>query len=91
MNKAILIVDDEPRVRLNYRVTLETEGFEVREADGAAAALAELKAAFNFFTGHSRYENAGNGWPQAAGKDPPGGDPDAGRHHHRVRRHSACA
>ncbi len=47
MNKAILIVDDEPRVRLSYRVTLETEGFEIREADGAAAALAEL-AAFNF-------------------------------------------
>jgi FixJ family two-component response regulator len=42
MNKPILIVDDEPRVRLSYRVTLETAGLEVREASGAADALAEL-------------------------------------------------
>jgi FixJ family two-component response regulator len=42
MNKPILIVDDEPHVRLSYRVTLETAGLEVREANGAAAALAEL-------------------------------------------------
>lgn len=47
MNSAILIIDDEPNVRLSYRVTLETEGFEVREASGAAGALAEL-AAFKF-------------------------------------------
>jgi len=38
----ILIVDDEPNVRLNYRVTLETEGFEVREASSGSAALREL-------------------------------------------------
>jgi len=42
MNKPILIVDDEPHVRLSYRVTLETAGLEVREAGGAAAALSEL-------------------------------------------------
>ena len=42
MNKPILIVDDEPHVRLSYRITLETAGLEVREANGAAAALAEL-------------------------------------------------
>jgi len=42
MNKPILVVDDEPHVRLSYRVTLETAGLEVREANGAAAALAEL-------------------------------------------------
>jgi FixJ family two-component response regulator len=42
MNKTVLIVDDEPRVRLSYRVALETDGFDVHEADGAAAALAEL-------------------------------------------------
>ena len=42
MNKPILVVDDEPHVRLSYRVTLETAGLEVREASGAAAALSEL-------------------------------------------------
>jgi len=42
MQPCILIVDDEPNVRLTYRVTLETEGFEVREASGASAALREL-------------------------------------------------
>jgi DNA-binding NtrC family response regulator len=42
MKHRILIVDDEPNVRLNYRVTLETEGFEVREASDGGAALREL-------------------------------------------------
>jgi DNA-binding NtrC family response regulator len=42
MTKPILIVDDEPHVRLSYRITLETAGLEVRETNGAAAALAEL-------------------------------------------------
>jgi DNA-binding response OmpR family regulator len=42
MKPCILIVDDEPNVRLNYRVTLETEGFEVREASDGGAALREL-------------------------------------------------
>jgi DNA-binding NtrC family response regulator len=42
MKPCILIVDDEPNVRLNYRVTLETEGFEVREASDGDAALREL-------------------------------------------------
>jgi FixJ family two-component response regulator len=42
MKPCILIVDDEPNVRLNYRVTLETEGFEVREASSGSAALREL-------------------------------------------------
>ena len=36
MKPCILIVDDEPNVRLTYRVTLETEGFEVREASDAS-------------------------------------------------------
>lgn len=44
MNKPVLIVDDEPHVRLNYRVSLETVGLQVREADGAAAALGELSS-----------------------------------------------
>ena len=42
MKHRILIVDDEPNVRLNYRVTLETEGFEVWEASDGRAALHEL-------------------------------------------------
>jgi DNA-binding response OmpR family regulator len=39
VKKKIIIVDDEPNVRLGYRITLETEGFTVREATGAAQAL----------------------------------------------------
>ena len=39
MKQRILIVDDEPNVRLGYRVTLETEGYEVTEASGATEAL----------------------------------------------------
>jgi FixJ family two-component response regulator len=38
----ILIVDDEKNVRLNYRITLETEGYEIFEAVSAANALEEL-------------------------------------------------
>src|ERR1700724_2364570 len=41
MRPRILIVDDETNVRLNYRVTLETEGYEV-VAISAARALQEL-------------------------------------------------
>jgi len=42
MSKRILIVDDEPNVRLSYRVTLETEGLAVCEADCATKALAQF-------------------------------------------------
>ena len=42
MNAKILIVDDETNVRLNYRITLETEGYEIFEAVSAARALEEL-------------------------------------------------
>ena len=42
MKNCILIVDDEPNVRLNYRITLETEGFEVREASSGNAALQRI-------------------------------------------------
>src|SRR5208337_2142805 len=38
----ILIVDDETNVRLNYRITLETEGYDVSEASSATGALEEL-------------------------------------------------
>src|SRR6516225_9200285 len=42
MSSSILIVDDETNVRLNYRITLETEGYEVYEAASAGSALEEL-------------------------------------------------
>ena len=42
MSSRILIVDDETNVRLNYRITLETEGYEVFEASTSASALREL-------------------------------------------------
>jgi FixJ family two-component response regulator len=42
MTPSILIVDDEPNVRLTYRTTLETEGLEVREAADANAALLQM-------------------------------------------------
>jgi CheY-like chemotaxis protein len=42
MSKQVLIVDDEPNVRLAYRLTLEAEGMSVHQADGAAAALEKL-------------------------------------------------
>jgi len=42
MSKQVLIVDDEPNVRLAYRMTLEAEGMSVHQADGAAAALEKL-------------------------------------------------
>jgi DNA-binding NtrC family response regulator len=42
MNSHILIVDDEPNVRLTYRAALETEGLEVREASNGRTALREM-------------------------------------------------
>jgi DNA-binding response OmpR family regulator len=42
MSKRILVVDDEPNVRLNYRMTLETEGHTVLEADCGAKALKQF-------------------------------------------------
>ena len=41
--KRILIVDDEPNVRLNYRITLEIEGHAVIETDCGTEALKKLK------------------------------------------------
>jgi DNA-binding NtrC family response regulator len=42
MNKRILIVDDETNVRLNFRMTLETEGYEIFEARSAEQAVEVL-------------------------------------------------
>ena len=42
MNKRVLIVDDEPNVRLSYRAVLEAEGYGVEEANSAATALEKL-------------------------------------------------
>jgi|ERR1700730_4528329 DNA-binding NtrC family response regulator len=38
----VLVVDDEPHVRLSYRVALETEGYEVVEASSGKSALGQL-------------------------------------------------
>jgi DNA-binding response OmpR family regulator len=41
--KRILIVDDEPNVRLNYRITLELEGYLVDETGLSTEALKKMK------------------------------------------------
>src|ERR1700721_120208 len=42
MSANILIVDDETNVRLNYRITLDTDHYRIFEAVSAAGALEEL-------------------------------------------------
>jgi DNA-binding NtrC family response regulator len=42
MSKNILVVDDEPNVRLSYRAALETEGYAITEAHCGAKALDDL-------------------------------------------------
>jgi FixJ family two-component response regulator len=42
MSGRVLVVDDEPHVRLNYRVALETEGYDVVETNSGKAALEQL-------------------------------------------------
>ena len=44
MSKRILIVDDEPNVRLSYRSVLEAEDYVVEEANSAPAGLEKLVA-----------------------------------------------
>jgi DNA-binding response OmpR family regulator len=44
MNKRILVVDDEPNVRLSYRAVLEAEDYIVDEANSAATGLEKLIA-----------------------------------------------
>jgi CheY-like chemotaxis protein len=39
---SVLIVEDEPLIRMNIVAVFEAEGFQVHEAPGAAAALALL-------------------------------------------------
>jgi DNA-binding response OmpR family regulator len=40
--KRILIIDDEPNTRLNFRLALEVEGYQVAEAPNGAAAREKL-------------------------------------------------
>lgn len=44
MSNKILVVDDEPNVRLSYRVALEIEGYAITEAHCGAKALDDLSA-----------------------------------------------
>ena len=45
MDKRILIVDDEPNVRMSYRAALESEsGYLIEEANSAFTALEKLVA-----------------------------------------------
>jgi FixJ family two-component response regulator len=44
MNAKILIVDDEPNVRLMYRAALENGGYEIFEAESGAKALDQCMA-----------------------------------------------
>ncbi len=57
MKPCILIVDDEPNVRLTYRATLETEGFEVREASDCSR-RAPRNGREKIRPRHSRYAHA---------------------------------
>ena len=41
--KRLLVVDDEPNVRLNYRITLEGEGYDITETGTALDALQKLR------------------------------------------------
>ena len=43
-NSKILIVDDEPNVRLVFRTTLEAEDYETASAESGASAMELLKA-----------------------------------------------
>jgi FixJ family two-component response regulator len=47
MNERLLIVDDETNVRLNFRMTLETEGYEIFDARSGEQAL-QLLAKHSF-------------------------------------------
>lgn len=44
MGPRILIVDDEPNVRLTYRAVLDAEGYAIEEANSTATALEKLVA-----------------------------------------------
>ena len=68
MSKKILVVDDEPNVRLNYRMTLETEGYTVLEADCGAKALETIRAG-SLRSRDPRYAHAGDGWPRSPRRD----------------------
>jgi len=58
MNFRILIVDDEPHVRLVYRTALETEGYEIDEADSGARAFELFSVPQYDVTLHHKYDMA---------------------------------
>jgi DNA-binding NtrC family response regulator len=68
MNKRILIVDDETNVRLNFRTTLESEGYEVFDVSSGEGAVQSL-AEHTFALAILDIRNARNGRIGIAGKD----------------------
>lgn len=46
-DRIVLVVDDDPHIRLGLQDALESEGFVVREANGASEALQALAAVSN--------------------------------------------
>ena len=46
MKKKIMIVDDDPYIRIAVRELLEQEGFDMHEADGGKECLRELQHGF---------------------------------------------
>ena len=86
--KRLLIVDDEPNVRLNYRITLESEGYDITETGTALDALQKLRThPFELAILDMRMPE--NGWPRASGHDAPGRHWHSGRHYHGVQRRPA--
>ena len=88
MRPRILIVDDETNVRLNYRVTLETEGYEVFEAASAAVALEELLQR-SFAVAILDMRMPGDGRSGVAGEDAGGRNHGAGDDCHSLQRRAA--
>ena len=82
--KRILIVDDEPNVRLVFRTALEATGYVVSEAADGDAALAQLPQVAD--RSHpARPENAHRGWDGNSAPATRRGRRDSGGGHHGAR------
>ncbi len=46
MNKKVMIVDDEPSIRLTVRAVLEPKGFELLQVESGAQCIEELEKGF---------------------------------------------